>query len=166
MIFSKVSKGAYEFNSLSLREDADGRIKVWAYAPSGCTKNDPVMVNFSETSPFGYMVQLSNLASGTAVFGWVGIPEKTLTSAQSGFFQIGGVASQVVWQAAASNNAGYALGVVTSSGLVQLGAVATASVAYRMTSATGICGVALYNATSTTAHDIFLFGQMTRVCLS
>jgi hypothetical protein len=162
MIFNHSTKGAYEFNSLSVTEDADGRQRVWAYAPSGCTKKDPVLVNFSVATPFGYMAQLSNLASGTNSMGWVGIPETTLTSGQSGLFQIGGVASQVVWQASASLHGGYVLEWATSSGLIESGAVATASTAYKLNSATGLCGCALYNATSTVAHDIFLFGQITR----
>lgn len=166
LIFNVPTKGAYEFNSLSVTEDADGRQRVWAYASSGCAKKDPVLINFSNATPFGYMALTPAIASGTGVCGYVGIPEKTLTSGQSGLFQIGGVASQVVWQASASNAAGYALGMATSSGLIQLGAVATASCAYKLGTATGICGVALYNATSTAAHDIFLFGMPIRVCIA
>lgn len=166
MIFSRVTKGALEFNSLAVREDADGRMGVWAVAPSGCTAKDPVIINFSNATPFGYMAQTFAIGSGTGGCGWVGIPEKTLTSGQSGMFQIGGVASQVVWQASASNAAGYALVWCTSSGLIQAGAVATASLAYKLGTATGVCGCALYNATSTLAHDIFLFGLPTRATLA
>lgn len=166
MMFNKPTKGEYDFNSLSVTEDADGRQRVWAYAPSGCTAKTPVMINFSVISPFGYVAQLYNLASGTSVFGWPGIPEKTLTSGNSGLFQIAGVASQVVWPASVSIHAGYALQWATSSGLIEAAAVATSSCAYRLTSATGLCGCALYNATSTAAHDIFLFGVMSHASLA
>jgi hypothetical protein len=165
LIFNKPQKGSYEFNSLSVTEDADGRMRVWAYAPSGCTKNTPVLINYSQATPFGYMAQLSNLASSTHTQGWCGIPQSTLASGGSGVFQIGGVASQVVWPASASIHAGYAIHMCTSSGLIECAAVATASVAWRDGSATGIVGVALYNATSTNAHDIFLFPLPTRVSL-
>lgn len=163
MIFSKVTKGAYEFNSLAIREDADGRMSVWAVAPSGCTAKTPCAVSFSNATPFGYMAQLGTLATATGAWFWAAIPEKTLTSAQSGMFQIGGVASNVIMSGSVTGTAGALLVWASATGLIGAGAInASSSLAYRMlASNTVAAGCYCYVQTAaTTTHDIFLFGQM------
>ena len=161
MIFSKVTKGAYEFNSLAIREDADGRMSVWAYAPSGVTAKTPCMINFSPMTPFGYMAQLNTLCTATGAMSWVGVPEKTLTSAQSGLFQIGGIASSVILASSITGSAYVPLEWSSASGLVSSGASCSSSLYYRMATGTSICGVfAAAQSAATTTHDIYLFGQM------
>jgi hypothetical protein len=157
MIFSKVTKGAYEFNSLAIREDADGRQSVWAYAPSGATAKTPLAISFSPVTPFGYMAQLNTLFTATGCWFLVGVPEKTLTSAQSGMFQIAGIASNVVLASSITGSAYVPVYWSSASGLVSLGASCSSSIYSR--TASGYAGVfALAQSAATTAHEIFLFG--------
>jgi hypothetical protein len=164
MIFNRSSKGAYDFNSLAVREDVDGRLSVWAYAPSGATAKTPCMVNFSPMTPFGYMAQLNTLCTATGAMSWVGVPEKTLTSGQSGLFQIGGIASSVILASSITGSAYVPVEWSSASGLVSTGASCSSSLYYRMATGTSIIGVfAIAQSAATTTHDIFLFGQMTMI---
>lgn len=158
MIFSKVTKGAIDYNSLALREDADGRISLWAYAPSGATAKTPAAISFSPATPFGYMAVTASLATATGVYCWIGIAEKTLTSAQSGYFQIGGIASNVVWAASVTGSAGVPVLWSSASGLISAGASCSSSLWGR--TASGYAGVFVTaQSAATTTHDIFLFGE-------
>jgi hypothetical protein len=165
LIFNKPQKGAYEFNSLAVTEDADGRMRLWAYAPSGCTKKTPVLINFSPVTPFGYMAQLGSLATATGAYSWVGIPEGTLASGGSGMFQIGGIASNVVWGASVTGSAGVPVMWSSASGLVSGGASCSSSLWYRLATGTAFCGAFCYaQSGATTTHDLFLFGQQIVNC--
>jgi hypothetical protein len=161
MIFNHSTKGAVEFNSLSVTEDADGRQRVWAYATSGATAKTPCIINFSPVTPFGYMAVLGSLATATGAASWVGIPEKTLTSGESGLFQIGGIASQCILASSITGSAYVPVEWSSASGLVSSGASCSSSLYYRMATGTSICGVfAGAQTAATTTHDIFLFGQL------
>ena len=159
MIFSKVSKGTSEFNSLSWAEDADGRLRIWANAPSGCTAKTPVQVGFNTASPFGYMAQLNTLGTATGAWFYVGVPEKTLTSAQSGFFTIGGVCSQTILGSSITGSAGIGVQWSSASGLVSMAASSSSS----LVAEDFVAGIfAFAQSAATTTHDIYLFGILTK----
>jgi hypothetical protein len=105
------------------------------------------------------MAQLNTLATATGTYFYVGVPEKTLTSAQSGFFQIGGIASQTILASSITGTAGIPVAWVSSSGLVSVGASASSSMPTEIASGVAGCFASVQSA-ATTTHDIFLFGVM------
>lgn len=157
MIFNHPTKGAYEFNSLAITEDADGRQRVWAYVPNGCTAKTPCAISFSPKTPFGYMAQTGSLSTATSAWFLVGVPEETIASTGSGLFQVGGIASNVVLASSITGSAYVPLYWSSASGLVSKGASCSSSLYSR--TASGYAGVfAIAQSGATTSHDIFLFG--------
>ena len=157
MIFNKPTKGAVDYNSLAITEDADGRQRVWAYATSGATAKTPCAISFSPLTPFGYMAILGSLMTATGAWFLVGVPEKTLASGASGIFQVGGIASQTVLASSITGSAYVPVYWSSASGLVSLGASCSSSLYSR--TASGYAGVfAAAQSAATTTHDIFLFG--------
>ncbi len=159
MIFSKVTKGTSDFNSLAWAEDSDGRMRVWAYAPSGCTAKTPVQVSFSQISPFGYLAQLNTIGTATGAWFYVGVPKSTLTSGDSGEFTIAGICSQTILASSITGSAGVGVKWSSASGLVSMAASASSS----MVAEDFVAGVFAHaQSAATTTHDIYLFGLLTK----
>lgn len=157
MMFNKPTKGDYDYNSLAITEDADGRQRVWAYAPNSATAKTPCALSISPKTPFGYMAQLGSLSTATGAWFLVGVPEKTLTSGQSGIFQVGGIASQTILASSITGSAYVPLYWSSASGLVSKGASCSSSLYTR--TASGYAAVfAAAQSAATTTHDLFLFG--------
>jgi len=137
---------------LAVREDADGRLWIKAKSRDAITAKYPAVI-CGESCGWG----ARNISAATATSAWayMGFPLATQATADYGYYQIGGYASQCVFAASVAATAGIAVKWQSVSIVT-----AAASASSSLTLENGVFGVYATTDSSSTTHDIFLFGIM------
>jgi hypothetical protein len=140
------------YTPLAVREDSNGNLWLKAKCAEAIQAKSPAVI---QAASCGW--RAVDISSCTASGAWVyvGFSLATTSTADYTYFQIGGYASQCVFAASVAATAN--IGVRWSSVSMNSAAASTSS---SLLMEGGVFGVYATTDSSSTTHDIFLFGQM------
>ena len=140
------------YTPLAVREDADGKLWIKAKAMDAITAKQAAAIS-GETCGWG--AHLLSICTATGAWAYIGFPLSTQAIGDYAYYQVGGYASNCLFGASVS-----ASGMIgmkwQSCSIVTSGAAASSSLFMRE----GVFGMQDIDATSTSAHDLFLFGVL------